>query len=83
MGLVGASPIGLSLFFFARFQHVADNQPMSPSCLFQVGLFVDFFVRLFVKIKFSLVGDCILSDASADVCISNSMTPMFSDAPVF
>lgn len=28
--------------------------------LFQVGLFVDFFVRLFTSVKFSLVGHCIL-----------------------
>lgn len=48
------------LVFCARFQHVADDQGMLPSCLFQVGLFVDFFVRLFTKIKFTLVGDCIL-----------------------
>lgn len=28
--------------------------------LFQLGLFVDFFVRLFNKLKFTVVGDCIL-----------------------
>lgn len=39
---------------------VAVRPNLAPLCLLQVGLFVDFFVHLFTKIKFSLVGDCIL-----------------------
>lgn len=58
VGLVGAFQI--HRFIFATFQHVSDDQGVLPSCLFQVGLFVDFFVRLFTKIKFAVVGDCIL-----------------------
>lgn len=57
VGLVGAFQIP---FHLLDSENATDDQGTLPSCLFQVGLFVHSFVHLFTKIKFTLVGDCIL-----------------------